>query len=93
MSDEAQPEVDFSCLQLTPGDELTPYILASFTSLALRTHNDPATVISSLRTTLREFDPGLVVTSAGTIKTWLTPPWAARPLPCACYGSSPAPRC
>ncbi len=68
MSDEVQPEMDVSYLQLTPDDELTPYILGSFTSLVLRTHNDPATVIPSLRTTLREFDPELVVTSAGTMQ-------------------------
>jgi predicted permease len=68
MSDEVQPEVDLSYLQLTPDDELTPYVLASFTSLALRTHNDPAALIPSLRTTLRDFDPDLVVTGAGTMQ-------------------------
>jgi predicted permease len=61
MSDDVQPEVDVSYLQLTPEDELTPYILASFTNLALRTHVAPSTVIPSLRTTLREFDPDLAV--------------------------------
>ena len=68
MSDEVQPEVDLSYLQLTPDDELTPYVLASFASLALRTHNDPAALIPSLRTTLRDFDPDLVVTGAGTMQ-------------------------
>ena len=38
MSDDAQPEINVSYLQLGPDDELTPYILASFTNLALRTH-------------------------------------------------------
>ncbi len=61
MSDEAQPEIDVSYLQLGPQDELTPYILASFTSLALRTHAAPTTVIPELRTALREVDPDLAV--------------------------------
>lgn len=61
MSQEAQPEINVSYLQLGPEDELTPYILASFTSLALRTHVPPSTVIPEVRTTLREVDPDLAV--------------------------------
>lgn len=68
MSDEAQPEVNVSYLQLTPADELTPYILASFTNLALRTHVDPSAVIPSVRTTLREFDPDLAVVDIRTMQ-------------------------
>jgi predicted permease len=62
MSDAAQPEIDLSYLQLGPQDEMTPYILGSFSNVALRTHLAPSAVIPSVRTTLREFDPGLIVT-------------------------------
>jgi predicted permease len=68
MSDEVQPEIDVSYLQLTPEDELTPYIMASFTNLALRTQVAPSTVIPSLRTTLREFDPDLAVVDVRTMQ-------------------------
>ncbi len=68
MSDDAQPEIDLSYLQLDPDDELTPYVLASFTSLALRTHSDPAMVIPELRTTLREVDPDLAITDVRTMQ-------------------------
>jgi predicted permease len=68
MSDVAQPEVNVSYLQLTPADELTPYILASFTNLALRTHVDPATVIPGVRTTLRDVDPDLAVLDIRTMQ-------------------------
>ena len=68
MSDDVQPEIDVSYLQLAPDDELTPYILASFTSLALRTHADPATVIPELRTALREIDPDLAVMDVRTMQ-------------------------
>ena len=37
LADQPQPEINLSYLQLTPQDDLTPYILASFTNLALRT--------------------------------------------------------
>lgn len=62
MSDAAQPEIDVSYLQLGPQDELTPYILGSFSNVALRTHVASSAVIPSLRTALQEFDPGLIVT-------------------------------
>ncbi|MGO9305516.1 MAG: ABC transporter permease [Candidatus Korobacteraceae bacterium] len=68
MSDDAQPEINVSYLQLTPNDELTPYILASFTNLALRTHVAPSAVIPSLRTALREFDPDLAVLDVQTLQ-------------------------
>jgi predicted permease len=68
MSDVTQPEVNVSYLQLTPADELTPYILASFTNLALRTHVDPATVIPGVRTTLRDVDPDLAVLDIRTMQ-------------------------
>ncbi len=61
MSDEVLPEINISYRQLGPDDELTPYILASFTNLALRTSVAPSTVIPSLRTTLRESDPDMAV--------------------------------
>lgn len=61
MSDDAQPEINITYLQLSPDDELTPYMLASFASVALRTHVAATAVIPSLRTTLREFDPELAV--------------------------------
>jgi len=68
MSDAAQPEIDVSYLQLAPDDELTPYILASFTNLLLRTSVAPDAVIPSFRTTLREFDPDLAVTDIRTMQ-------------------------
>lgn len=68
MSDDVQPELDVTYRQLGPADELTPYILASFTSIALRTHGDPSAVIPSLRTTLRDFDPDLAVTDVRTLQ-------------------------
>ena len=68
MSDAAQPEINVSYLQLTPQDELTPYILASFTNLALRTHVDPSAVIPSMRTILRDFDPDLAVMDIRTLQ-------------------------
>jgi predicted permease len=61
MSDDVKPEINVSYLQLGPDDELTPYVLASFTNLALRTHVDPSAVIPSVRATLREVDPDLAV--------------------------------
>ncbi len=68
MAQEVQPEIDVSYLQLGPQDELTPYILASFTSLALRTHVSSATVIPELRTTLRDVDPDLAVMDIQTMQ-------------------------
>ncbi|MGB8888376.1 MAG: ABC transporter permease [Candidatus Korobacteraceae bacterium] len=65
---EVQTEIDVSYLQLGPQDELTPYILASFTSLALRTHVSSATVIPELRTTLRDVDPDLAVLDIRTMQ-------------------------
>ncbi len=67
MSDEAKPEINVSYLQLVPGDELQP-ILAAFTNVALRTHVAPSTVIPSLRSTLREFDPTLAVMDIRTMQ-------------------------
>jgi predicted permease len=61
MSEDVQPEINLSYLQLGPDDELTPYVLASFTNLVLRTHSDPAMVIPELRTALREVDPDMAV--------------------------------
>ncbi|MGC2112267.1 MAG: ABC transporter permease [Candidatus Korobacteraceae bacterium] len=68
MSDDAQPQIDVSYLQLTPQDELTPFILARFTNLALRTHVAPSAVVPSLRTTLREFDPDMAVTDIQSLQ-------------------------
>lgn len=68
MSDNVQPEIDVPYLQLGPDDELTPYILAMFTSVALRTHVAPATVIPELRTTLREVNPDLAVVDVRTMQ-------------------------
>jgi predicted permease len=68
MSNDVQPEINVSYLQLTPNDELTPYILASFTNLALRTHVAPSAVIPSLRSALREFDPDLAVLDVQTLQ-------------------------
>ena len=68
MSDDVQPEINISYRQLGPTDELTPYILASFTNIALRTRVAPDAVIPSLRTTLREFDPDLAVTDVRTMQ-------------------------
>ncbi len=68
MSDDAQPEINLSYLQLGPDDELTPYILASFTNLMVRTQVAPSAVIPSVRTTLREFDPDLAVTDVRTMQ-------------------------
>ena len=62
MSEAAQPQIDLSYLQLGPDDEMEPYILGSFSNLAIRTHVAPSAVIPSVRTTLREFDPDLIVT-------------------------------
>jgi predicted permease len=67
MSEDVQPQIDISYLQLAPDDELTPYILASFTNLALRTHVAPSTVIPSLRSTLREIDTSLAVMDIRTL--------------------------
>jgi predicted permease len=68
MAQQVQPEIDVSYLQLGPQDELTPYILASFTSLALRTHVSSSTVIPELRTTLRDIDPDLAVMDIRTMQ-------------------------
>src|SRR5579862_2407890 len=68
LSDNAQPEIDVSYRQLGPDDELTPYILASFTNLVLRTHVAPEAVIPSLRTALRDFDPDLAVMDIRTMQ-------------------------
>ncbi len=68
MSDDVQPEIDVSFRQLGPDDELTPYILASFTNLALRTHVSSSQVIPELRTALREFDPDLAVLDIRTMQ-------------------------
>ena len=68
MSNDVVPEINVSYLQLTPSDELTPYILASFTNLALRTHVAPATVIPGLRSALRDFDPDLAVLDVQTLQ-------------------------
>ena len=68
MSNDAQPEIDVSYLQLGPDDELTPYILASFTNLVLRTHVAPEAVFPALRATLREVDPDLAVTDMRTMQ-------------------------
>jgi predicted permease len=68
MSDGVQPEIDVSYLQLGPDDELTPYILASFTNLALRTRVSSSQVIPELRTALREFDPDLAVLDIRTMQ-------------------------
>ncbi len=68
MSDDVQPEIDVSYLQLASDDELTPYILASFTNLLLRTNVAPEAVVPSLRTTLREFDPDLALTDIRTME-------------------------
>ena len=68
MSDDVQPEINVSYLQLGPDDELTPYILASFTNLALRTHSDPAMIIPELRTALREVDPDMAVMDIRTMQ-------------------------
>jgi ABC-type antimicrobial peptide transport system permease subunit len=63
-----QPEINISYRQLGPADELTPFILASFTNIALRTRVAQDAVIPSLRTTLREFDPDLAVTDIRTMQ-------------------------
>jgi len=68
MSDDVSPEIDLSYLQLGPDDELTPYILASFTNFALRTHVDPSSVVPGVRTTLRDFDPDLAVVDARSMQ-------------------------
>jgi predicted permease len=68
LADNIQPELNLSYLQLTPQDELTPYILASFTNIAVRSHVPPSTVIPEIRTTLREFDPDLAVTDIRTMQ-------------------------
>ena len=68
MADETQPEINLSYLQLGPQDELTPYILASFTNLALRAHVATSTVIPEVRTALRQFDPDLAVTDIRTMQ-------------------------
>ena len=68
MSDATEPQIDISYLQLTPEDDLTPYILASFTNLALRTHGDPSAVIPSMRTVLRNFDPAMAVMDIRTLQ-------------------------
>jgi len=67
MSDEAQPEINVSYAQLVPGDELQP-ILSMFSNVALRTHVAPTAVIPSLRTTLRNIDPDLVVLDIQTLQ-------------------------
>jgi predicted permease len=68
MSEDVQPEINLSYLQLGSDDELTPYVLASFTHLVLRTHSDPSTVIPELRTALREVDPDMAVTDIATMQ-------------------------
>ena len=68
MSDAVQPEINVSYLQLGPEDELTPYILGSFTNLALRTHVSPSAVIPELRTTLRDIDPDMAVLDIRTMQ-------------------------
>jgi len=68
MSDDVQPEIDVSFLQLGPDDELTPYILASFTNLALRTHVASSQAIPELRAALRVFDPDLAVLDIRTMQ-------------------------
>ena len=67
MSADTQPEVNIPYTQLVPGDELQPIMMA-FTNVALRTHADPSTVIPSLRSTLRELDPGLAVLDIRTMQ-------------------------
>ncbi|HUI84019.1 MAG TPA: ABC transporter permease [Candidatus Binatia bacterium] len=68
MTDTVQPEIDLSYLQLAPDDELTPYALASFSNFVLRTHVDPVSVIPAVRSTLRDFDPDLLVTDVRTMQ-------------------------
>lgn len=68
MAEAVQPEINVSYLQLAPDDELTPYILSSFSNLALRTQAAPGTVIPELRTALREVDPEMAVTGIGTLQ-------------------------
>jgi predicted permease len=68
MSDEASPEINVSYRQLGPEDELTPYVLASFSNIALRTSVAPTAVMPSLRTTLLQFDPDLAVMDIRTLQ-------------------------
>ena len=67
MSDAAQPEINIPYTQLVPGDDLQP-ILSMFSCVALRTHTDPAAVIPSLRSALREVDPDLAVMDVRTLQ-------------------------
>ncbi len=67
LSQPVQPEIDLSYLQLTPQDDLTPYLIGSFSNLALRTHVDASAAIPSLRTALRDFDPEMVVMQIHTM--------------------------
>ena len=67
MSEAANPEINLPYSQLVLGDELQP-ILSMFSNVALRTNVPPSTVIPSLRTTLREFDPSLAVVDIRTMQ-------------------------
>lgn len=68
LSDDVEPEIDLCYLQLTPRDELTPFILSSFTTVVLRAHVAPTAVIPSLRSALREIDPDLAVMDVRTLQ-------------------------
>jgi predicted permease len=63
-----QPEIDVSYLQLGPDDEMTPYLIGSFTHLVLRVNRDPSGVMPEVRKALRDFDPELVVVKIETMQ-------------------------
>ncbi|HZP22133.1 MAG TPA: ABC transporter permease [Terriglobales bacterium] len=68
LSAPVQPEVDLSYLQLTPQDELTPYLTGSFTNLVLRVSGNTDAVLTALSKALRDFDPDLVVLKSETMQ-------------------------
>ena len=68
LSAPVQPEIDLSYLQLTPQDELTPYLTGAFTNLVVRSTGNPDMLITELSKALRDFNPDLVVLKTQTMQ-------------------------
>ena len=68
LSQPTQPEIDLSYLQLSPQDELRPYLIGSFTNLVLRVHGNTSAATSAVTKALRDFDPELVVLKVETMQ-------------------------
>jgi predicted permease len=68
LSQPTQPEIDLSYLQLSPDDELRPYLIGSFTNLVLRVNGSTSGATSAVTKALRDFDPELVVLKVETMQ-------------------------